>query len=161
MDNLIQNIKNRLVSLQVGRCSCCTKTPEIQYHDVDCVYRNAVEIYDQVKLLEENFNEVINKLLQPGAMVFLDGRNEHGSHVLPASPTNLPQAYEEILPSYAEEIIIAAETLGFHIGDMVWTEWSWNKPIYGDFGRLELAGYWEFKSVNKTITDILGKKYED
>ena len=37
-----------LTKLQVGGCTCLTKTPEIQWHDEDCQYRLATEIDDML-----------------------------------------------------------------------------------------------------------------
>lgn len=37
-------IRKRLTSLQVGGCTCLTKTPELKYHKETCHYRLASEI---------------------------------------------------------------------------------------------------------------------
>ncbi len=37
-------IFERLTKLQVGGCTCDTKTPELTYHDKRCTYRLAAEI---------------------------------------------------------------------------------------------------------------------
>lgn len=94
-------------------------------------------------------------LKKPGALVFLDGRNEHGSHVLPSLPSNIPPEYQNELPNWAEEILQAAESNGFKVGDHVWTEWHWNDPQFGDFGRIELDGYWEFTGINVEASHAL------
>jgi hypothetical protein len=88
----------------------------------------------------------------PFAVVFLDGRNEHGTHVLGSYPINLPIEDKDIQP-FAEEIMSAAETLGFKAGeDHVWTTWRWNSPQYGDEGRIEFEGYWEFVSIDEPMS---------
>ena len=45
-------IQKRLINLQVGGCTCMTKTPDIQYHNERCTYRLATEI--ERLLLEQN-----------------------------------------------------------------------------------------------------------
>jgi hypothetical protein len=105
--------------------------------------------------------EIEDACSRPGSMVFLDGRNEHGSHVLPSLPSNISREYENSLDSYAEEIITAAEKLGFAIPGHVWTEWRWNKPDYGDAGRIEVPGYWEFVRVNADATRALSASHPE
>lgn len=87
----------------------------------------------------------------PGLMVFLDGRNEHGTHVLPSLPVNLPlDAIATLIDSdTAETIFTAAEALGLKAGDHAWTEWAWNAPEYGEYGQIASAGWWEFKIVRR------------
>ncbi|MFG1399928.1 hypothetical protein [Roseixanthobacter pseudopolyaromaticivorans] len=88
----------------------------------------------------------------PGCIVVLDGRNRHGSHVIMSLPSNLPAEAEGDVIECAEEVLQAAEALGFQIGDAVWTEWHWNPPQMGDYGRAELPGYWEFIRVDEELT---------
>jgi hypothetical protein len=38
-----------LIRLQVGGCTCMTKTNELKYHAADCQYRLACEIEDALK----------------------------------------------------------------------------------------------------------------
>jgi hypothetical protein len=98
---------------------------------------------------------VLDALRRPGCMIFLDGRNEHGTHILPSLPTNMPAAADKDLEEQAEEVFVAAEALGFHATDHVWAFWRWNEPQYGDFGRIELAGYWEFDGISVEMTRAL------
>jgi len=39
-----QAIQEKLTQLQVGKCTCMTKTPVIEYHERRCTYRLAVEL---------------------------------------------------------------------------------------------------------------------
>lgn len=101
-------------------------------------------------------DDLISALREPFAVVFLDGRNEHGAHVAPSFPTNLPLEWEDTEP-YAEQIMVAAEALGFKPGeDHVWTVWRWNAPQYGDYGREELPGYWEFVEIKAALSRAIG-----
>lgn len=98
---------------------------------------------------------------KPGMMVFLDGRNEHGTHVLPVLPLNGP--YDMVGELYdpssgsSEAIFLAAEKLGFKAGDNIWTEWRFNKAQYGEYGSVELGEYWEFVSINVDATRVLNQ----
>ncbi|GAA4108531.1 hypothetical protein ACFFTN_01145 [Aminobacter aganoensis] len=116
------------------------------------LFASALEALPQAGVTEE----MVETFRRPGMMVFLDGRNEHGSHVIPSLPTNMEiDGCEGDMPEFAEEIISAAEALGFAVGDCVWTEWLWNKPQIGDEGRVELDGYWEFVRVNPVVSRAL------
>jgi len=107
---------------------------------------SVADLQAAVEILKRAFNE-------PGCAVFLDGRNEHGSHVLMSYPTNIPEDAQNDIEAYAEEILAAAEALGFKLGeDHVWTVWRWNKPQYGDEGRVELSSYWEFVRIDAELT---------
>jgi len=84
--------------------------------------------------------------------VFLDGRNEHGSHVL-----NLPQRSIELeqnsegyfLPDEAEAILLDAEAKGFRAGD---------HGVVLVFDRCTDEGWfshYEFKEVSPELTALL------
>lgn len=89
----------------------------------------------------------------PGCCIFLDGRNEHGSHVIMSLPTNLPETAQSDIEECAEEILAAAEALGFEVGrDHVWCLFRWNKPEIGEYGRVEFPGYWEFDKIDPVVT---------
>ncbi|MFG1331231.1 hypothetical protein V5F41_08240 [Xanthobacter autotrophicus] len=96
-----------------------------------------------------------------GCTLFLDGRNEHGSHVIMAYPTTMPESAQDDINEYAEEILAAAEALGFIVGeDQVWTEWDWIDPQIGDEGRVELRGYWDFVRIDDKLTRTALKNQE-
>ena len=94
------------------------------------------------------------ELQRPFAAVFLDGRNEHGSHVLPMPGDNLGHLYEQAVDllndqsiGYAERIVSEAETLGHGIGHCVIT--AWRVCSDGEVGPwLELVG------VSTTLTAL-------
>ncbi len=89
--------------------------------------------------------------------VYLDGRNEHGSHVLPMPGNNIADVaqVELILAEYAEQIISEAEAAGHVIHDCVVTTWRWNR------GWGEEPGYWEYGSYHADLTIIMcGTPYE-
>ena len=44
MKSIMDQIYSKLVRLQVGGCTCGTKTPDIQFHHERCTYRLASEI---------------------------------------------------------------------------------------------------------------------
>lgn len=90
-------------------------------------------------------------------LLFLDGRNEHGSHVLPSFPKSFDAAESEF-DEQAEAILAAAEALGFKTGeDHVWAEFTWVSPQIGEYGRVELAGYWDFSRINKPMSDVINR----
>lgn len=69
--------------------------------------------------------------------VFLDGRNEHGAHVLPllergGGPDDIT---EEMLSDYADEIMTAAESAGHIAGDAVIICWRYA----GEEGGFEVS----------------------
>lgn len=100
-------------------------------------------------------SDLIDRLLkQPFCVVFLDGRNEHGSHVLPSFPRSF-DVVEDDIDEQAEAILLAAEAEGFAIEEHVWAEFDWVAPQIGDEGRVELAGYWEFRGINKPMSAAL------
>lgn len=95
---------------------------------------------------------------KPGMMVYLDGRNEHGTHVLPMLPMNAPDevAGELFTDEGPNEVIfLAAENEGFKAGDCVWTVWHFEKAQLGEYGRVELAEYWEFVGINAEASRAL------
>lgn len=94
-------------------------------------------------------------LRKPFCVLFLDGRNEHGSHVIQSFPRSVDIPDADLDSDDAEAIIRHAESLGFGEGARVWAEFSWNPPQIGDFGLVELAGYWEFTGVNVEATMAL------
>lgn len=87
--------------------------------------------------------------------LFLDGRNEHGSHVLPSFPTSIDISPEDLTSDDAEHIIKSAESEGFSVGDTVWAEFEWMPPQVGDFARVEFEGYWIFKRIDAEMTRAL------
>lgn len=99
-------------------------------------------------------------LSRPFCVLFLDGRNEHGSHVIPSFPRSfdIEKDCETDIDAQAEDILLSAEAEGFAVGDHVWAEFYYVKPQIDDEGRIELAGYWEFKSINKEMTAVMADK---
>lgn len=93
-------------------------------------------------------------LKMPFCVLFLDGRNEHGTHVLPSFPTSI-DVVDDDLAEQAEAIMSAAEAEGFTEGDHVWAEFSNVPPQIGDEGRVELDGYWDFRGINKAMSTLL------
>lgn len=95
------------------------------------------------------------ELRRPWMVVFLDGRNEHGSHVLPMAGSTMEDAPDEKrLHEDAEQIISEAEAAGHAIGDCVVTTWRW--VDYGD-GCMG----WEYGSYHADLTAIFcGTPYE-
>lgn len=120
-------------------------------------------LIDRLSKLDRPDREVgpiISALNRPFCVLFLDGRNEHGSHVIPSFPRSfdIEKDYGTDIEAQAEDILLAAEGEGFAVGDHVWAEFYWVKPQIGDESRVELAGYWEFKSINKEMTAVIAEK---
>lgn len=72
-----------------------------------------------------------------GCLVFLDGRNEHGTHILPGTLGHVDWEEHEKLelaedPEFTENVFKEAEEAGFKAGDWVWITWShFPRPIRG------------------------------
>jgi hypothetical protein len=109
---------------------------------------NAVDIARAI--LAERLKERaawLSTIEKPFALVFLDGRNEYGAHVLSSLPLNVPpNQFERDLEEQQELILTEAERLGYSEGQHVWTEWRFDRAD-------EYDGYWEFVGINKEITD--------
>ena len=93
----------------------------------------------------------IEALKTPFCVLFLDGRNEHGAHVLPSYPRSF-EVSEADVNEQAEAILESAENAGFQIGQHVWAEFVWVAPQIGGEGRVELDGYWDFRWINEEMT---------
>jgi hypothetical protein len=93
-------------------------------------------------------------LKTPFCVLYLDGRNEHGTHVLPSFPSSIA-VVDGDLAEQAEAIMSAAEAEGLTEGDHVWAEFSNVPPQIGDEGRVELDGYWDFRRINKAMSTLL------
>ena len=83
--------------------------------------------------------------------VFLDGRNEHGSHVLmlPERSIELEQGSNgDFLKQDAERIIAEAERLGFEVGHAV-------VVTFTEQNDDDLGGYYEFSTVSLAMTELM------
>lgn len=99
-------------------------------------------------------DEMKEAVRKPFFSVFLDGRNEHGSHVLSMPGDNIPQPkYCEEIVSYledqddglAERIIDLAENMGFEISHCVVTTWRFDS----------VDDYLEWDSISWPLTALL------
>lgn len=106
---------------------------------------------DQRDALEKEVGELKRSLTQSlWQIVFLDGRNEHGSHVLPMPGNNIfGELTEDLLHEDAELIISEAEKLGYAIGHCVVTLWRTFKVGDGCEAALEYIG------ISELLTDVL------
>ena len=75
-----------------------------------------------------DIDEIKDALRQRFFTVFLDGRNEHGSHVLQMAGDNISDGHDQIISDtqdqstgLAEQIIAEAEGAGFKINHCVVT----------------------------------------
>lgn len=102
---------------------------------------------------EQEVERLRKALTKPFCVLFLDGRNEHGSHVLSSYPRSFePEPDQTNIEDEAETIISQAESLGFSVGEHVWAEFDWTPPQIDNEGRTEFTGYWEFKRINTEMT---------
>lgn len=97
------------------------------------------------------------QLRRPWLIVYLDGRNDHGSHVLPMPGCMMHEPLDEaVLSEAAEKIISEAEAAGHVIGDCVVTMWRWES-----FGDHHSQMGWEYGSYHADLTAIFcGTPYE-
>jgi hypothetical protein len=97
----------------------------------------------------------VQALEQPYYTVFIDGRNEHGSHVLPCpgdavtDHQDIESQLEDQSEGLAEKIISEAEALGHTVGHCVVTIWRHTG------GDLDDPGYWEYLRVDQFLTELL------
>lgn len=106
-------------------------------------------------LAEARKAEAMKQALKtPFCVLYLDGRNEHGTHVLPSYPRSF-EVVDEDVAEQAEAILEAAENAGFQIGQHVWAEFACIAPQIGDEGRVELDGYWDFRWINEPMSTLL------
>lgn len=123
--------------------------------DEALIYAEAALSAYPALLAEARKAEAMKQALKmPFCVLFLDGRNEHGTHVLPSFPTSI-DVVDDDLAEQAEAIMSAAEAEGFTEGDHVWAEFSNVPPQIGDEGRVELDGYWDFRGINKAMSTLL------
>jgi hypothetical protein len=47
------SLLDRLIGLQVGGCTCPTKSPETSFHKPECTFRIAIEAFDELVRLQE------------------------------------------------------------------------------------------------------------
>lgn len=81
---------------------------------------------------EAMFNHAAHALRCHWNVLFLDGRNEHGSHVLPMDGTNIPAQYREAVEATlndqasgaAERILKWSEAMGHEAGHCVVAMWD-------------------------------------
>lgn len=99
----------------------------------------------------------LSALLKPGILVYLDGRNEHGTHVLELDLRSAGIKQSD-LDEIAEGIMSDAEKLGFKVGDAVWTCWTWFEGQYGE-GRCELAPGWEYHRIDTDLSRALAERF--
>lgn len=53
--DIAENMHLALISMQVGGCTCDTKSPTIDYHSVFCRYRQAAELSGVLETLTDTF----------------------------------------------------------------------------------------------------------
>ncbi len=112
--------------------------------------------------------------------VFLDGRNEHGTHVLTIPGNAVGDGLLEIETiladqggGIAEQIFKEAEALGHVAGEFAVTVWHWNGPqierdfpcgegfdestgiTYGARTYESAPGYWEYDRVCPILTEAM------
>lgn len=55
---MTNRILKNLRKAKLNSCNCATKTPEIEYHREDCLYRVLREAEIYIMLMEEVLNEI-------------------------------------------------------------------------------------------------------
>jgi hypothetical protein len=110
---------------------------------------------DENEALRQQVRELKEAVAKPFLTVFLDGRNEYGSHALPMPPENLGATHAEVEKCLAdqgdglsEKIISDAEALGFEIGHSVTTSWR-----FVDSGEFT-GGYMEYEGISPPLTEL-------
>lgn len=87
----------------------------------------------------------------PFFSLFLDGRNEHGTHLLPMGSASVADDYvmdqfSDPKDGSCEAVFQEAERLGFTVGCVIVTTWHWETD--GDYSWLEYDG------ISTELTDL-------
>lgn len=97
---------------------------------------------------------LLQRLRQAFTSHFMDGRNEHGTHLLSMGGSSVPSTCEEEieatlhpLDGTAEEIFAAAEAMGHKVGHCICVVWHWVSD--GDHCG---GGYYEFSAIDPALT---------
>ena len=100
------------------------------------------------------YDKIKEAIRKPWLSVFMDGRNEYGTHLISMSPDNLcltEEGYEELLDSYGndvEQIFKDAEKLGYTEGCVIVVECKTIK--YNDDNH-----YFELIRVDDELTQLI------
>ena len=118
-----------------------------------------IHMTEQCSMVRHAIAEARNKMVNGPAfcVLYLDGRNEHGTHVLSSFPRSF-DIDDDDLNEQAEAIFMKAEAVGFNEGDFVWAEFNRVPPQVGYEGRVELSGYWDFAGINADMSQALKDK---
>lgn len=65
-EQITKNIHAMLIRLQVGGCTCDTKSPTLDFHDARCVYRQAAEVAGVLDTLSDEVNAALLAAEQRG-----------------------------------------------------------------------------------------------
>ena len=65
-EQITKNIHTMLIRLQVGGCTCDTKSPTLDFHDVRCVYRQAAEVAGVLDTLSDQIEAALLAAEQRG-----------------------------------------------------------------------------------------------
>jgi hypothetical protein len=91
---------------------------------------------------------------QPFFSLHMDGRNEHGTHLLPLNQTSIDDIwYAEIVNEFLddtkgefpESVFRQAELLGYRTGDAIVTVWRWQH---------DETHYLEYDHVSPVLTEL-------
>ena len=95
-------------------------------------------------------SEVARAFTRCGTTLYLEGRNEHGAHVLPCFPTSIDhKEIETLLEDVAEQIMTDAEKLGYKEGDTIWATFDWVRGDYDD------PGYYEYGAIDEHLSRLM------
>lgn len=104
----------------------------------------------------DKYSEIKDAIRKPWISLFMDGRNEHGTHLLPVPPDGLcfdEKATENLLYSENEDVesvFKEAEDLGFTVGCCI--------VVTCNIGQDE---YYELSKVDTVLTQLIfGSKDE-
>lgn len=120
-------------------------------HHVDLEY--AVKKLSEIGDFVDECNDAIKtQARKPFLSLFMDGRNEHGTHLLPVLPDSIGDTGDIIsdlvdmaADGFTEKIFSEAESLGHVTGHCIVTIWSYQK---------DEVGYFEYESVCPVLTEL-------
>jgi len=90
-EKIAVNMRSALISMQVGGCTCGTKSPTLEYHDIRCRYRQAAELDGVLETLTDEFAAALLAAEQRGR----ESERERCAKIAEDEDGNLPRWGED------------------------------------------------------------------
>ena len=130
-------------------------SPPIEDGPISKAFKEAEGLHSQIAANENEISKLRSAINSHFVAVFMDGINEHGTHVIPSAPRSI-ECDDDIL-GQAEAIWAAGELAGFKAGDHIWCEFTFHEEQTGEYGQVELSSYWEFVRVDPDLSKVINE----